>query len=304
MKRKTDKTTRGQQGGGLIEFCFTMPVLRLIAGATIDLSRYMRFLQVTTFVSQETAGQIYRQCSDITIYTPPGLGTSTLSIDTELTTTAVQACIERIQAGAQQLLDDSLGRAAVSSKVFRWNIGQPTVEMTCAGVTSTLQSVTVINAQARLKSGEVSDDTKNKLKDADCDGSNKGRNSSSIRWSSVFMQRKGKSKDNKNKDEYKHDDEHDDEHDYEDDDEDDDEHDDLPSGLTKEGIVLRGDGIYQTKNGSSPIPRRLVSANTLCERGRVATVEVSYAFEPVVKFLPHMMIKLNTDGSQRETTVL
>jgi Flp pilus assembly protein TadG len=282
MKKENGSTTRGELGGGLVEFCFTIPVLLLIAGATIDLSRYMRFLQVTTFVSQETAGQIYRQCSDITIYNPPQLKSSTLSIDTAKTETAVRACIERVQGGAQQLLNSSLGRAAVSSTVFRWNIGDPTITASCAGVSSTIGSVTVITAPASLTNSGVSSTTQVKIDDEDCDeeddDDDDDLNPSSSNGSSIYSA-PNTTPDTESRN-------------------------NLPAGLTVSGIALRTDGIYQTKNGSSATPRRLVSTSTLCERGRVATVEVSYAFEPVVKFLPHMMIKLNTDGSQRETTVL
>ena len=271
-----------------MEFCFTIPVLLLIAGATIDLSRYMRFLQVTTFVSQETAAQIYRQCSDITIYEPPSLGTTTLSIDRQQTETAVKACIERVQGGAQQLLNSSLGRAAVSSAVFRWSIDDPTATAACGGISTTSGRVTVITAPASVTSAGVSSDTLKEIDRADCDDSPDSSSSdyddddkpdsSSSKRSSIYRrsQTTPDSQDLNN----------------------------LPQRLTESGIELRDTGIYQTKNGSSSTARQLVSTSTLCQRGRVATVEVSYAFEPVVKFLPLMMIKLNTDGSQRETTVL
>ena len=278
-----------------MEFCFTIPVLLLIAGATIDLSRYMRFLQVTTFVSQETAAQIYRQCSDITIYEPPSLGTTTLSIDRQQTETAVKACIERVQGGAQQLLNSSLGRAAVSSAVFRWNIDDPTATAACGGISTTNGRVTVITAPASVTSAGVSSTTLEDIDDGDCnevgddspdssssddddDDDDDKPDSSSSKRSSIYRrsQTTPDSQDLNN----------------------------LPPRLTVSGIELRDTGIYQTKNGSSSTARQLVSTSTLCQRGRVATVEVSYAFEPVVKFLPLMMIKLNTDGSQQETTVL
>lgn len=262
-----------------MEFCFTIPVLLLIAGATIDLSRYMRFLQVTTFVSQETAAQIYRQCSDITIYEPPTLGTTTLSIDAVKTQTAVKACIERVQGGAQQLLTSTLGRAAVSSTVFRWNIDDPTATTACGGVVTTANRVTVITAPANVTSTGVSAETLQDIDDGDCDEDGDGNSDSSPSNGSSMYRGPQSTPDSGNLN-------------------------NLPAGLTESGIELRDSGIYQTKNGSSSAARQLVSTATLCQRGRVATVEVSYAFEPVVKFLPHMMMKLNTDGSQRETTVL
>jgi hypothetical protein len=75
------------------------------------------------------------------------------------------------------------------------------------------------------------------------------------------------------------------------------------AALGTAGVQLGIDGIYQTISPSGA-QRLLVSLSTLCQKNRVATVEVAYDFEPIVKFLPNMMITLNTDGSQRETTAL
>jgi hypothetical protein len=231
--RLSDRTKSSRQrGASLIEFCFTIPVLLLIAGSTVDLSRYMRFLQITTFVSQETAEQIYRQCSDITIYNPPDITTTSLRIDSFRTENAIISCVERVQQRAQQLLNTSLGRAAVSSKVFRWQISQ--TSPSCAPLSNS--DVSVMSATANL-SGMPSDPTINQ------------------------------------------------------------------AALGTAGVQLGIGGIYQTISPSGA-QRLLVSLSTLCQKNRVATVEVAYDFEPIVKFLPHMMIKLNTDGSQRETTAL
>jgi hypothetical protein len=262
-----------------MEFCFAMPVLLIIAGATIDLSRYMRFLQITTFVSQETASQIYRQCSDITIYKPPVLNSTGLQIDTTLTQTAVQACIERVQAGAQQLLNRSVGRAAVGAKVFRWNIGDPTVGTNCASVNTMGQNVTEIRAVANLTTTGMSDQTKSQLTEGECEEDQPNANISQVNTSPLYVQTSISDSTSSISES-------------------------TLTGLIAEGVQLQGDGIYQTKNGASPDKRLLVTPSAMCQRGRVATVEVSYAFVPIVKFLPQMMITLNTDGSQRETTVL
>ncbi len=222
MKHGHAEGHKGEYGGGLVEFCFVMPVLLLIAGATVDLSRYMRYLQVTTFVSQETASQIYRQCSDITIYDRPELSTTGLTtglqINGVLTQQAVQSCVGRVQAAAQQILDTSLGRASVSSKVFRWNIANPSVS-NCTTVGAMGNNVTEISAPARLTAG----------------------------------------------------------------------------------VRILSDGIYQTLNGSFKGNRRLATPFVLCQKGRIATVEVGYAFQPTLLFL---MTGLDTNGTQRETTVL
>lgn len=284
MERGHDTARIQQRGSSLVEFCFMIPVLLLIAGATIDISRYMRFLQITTFVSQETAGQIYRQCSDITIYNPPVLTTTTLQINTQLTQAAIQACIERVQVTTQQLLNRSVGRAAVSSKVFRWRIGDVTAPTNCALQTSMGTNVTVISAPAILDATQISEPTQTRLKNAAVvDVGSPTPGYSGVTWSPMYVQgttsttpASGNSTLTTA----------------------------LKAALTTEGIKMEAAGIYQTKNGSSPGKRLLVSPSSLCQKGRLTTVEVSYAFEPIVKFLPKMMVKLNTDGSQRETTVL
>jgi len=278
MLQGDTKNTGRQRGGGLVEFCFTMPVLLLIAGATIDLSRYMRFLQITTFVSQETASQIYRKCSDITIYNPPVLGTNGLVINTALTSTAIKACVERVQAGAQQLLNRSVGRAAVSSKVFRWKMDQPDVSASCASLAAMGSNVTMISAPVRMSTESLSNETEDEIEDGEQE--DEAADTSSIRWPPLVIPSTNSFGSNNPLTP------------------------ETERALTTPGIVLRDSGIFQTKNGSSASERLLVSPSALCQKGRVATVEVSYAFEPVVKFLPLMMMKLNTDGSQRETTVL
>ena len=275
MEMNRDKKYHRQQGAGLVEFCFTIPILLLVAGATIDLSRYMRFLQITTFVSQETAGQIYRQCSDITIYKPPVFGSSGLRIDRALTETAVQACLERVQGGAQQLLNSTVGRAAVGSKVFRWKIEDPTVDTNCAS--AGMAEVTEIAAQANISASGITHETKGELEDGECGEGNSSI--SQVNTSPIYMRPNSSPASSSMSPQ-------------------------TIMGLTATGIKIEDGGIYQTKNGSSPDKRLLVTPAAMCQRGRVATVEVSYAFEPIVKFLPQMMIKLNTDGSQRETTVL
>jgi Flp pilus assembly protein TadG len=280
--RLSDRTKwRRQRGASLVEFCFTIPVLLLVAGSTVDLSRYMRFLQVTTFVSQETAEQIYRQCSDITIYTPADISTTSLTINQAMTEGAITSCVERLQLGAQELLNATVGRAAVSSKVFRWQITQTSPSTSCGSVT-TLSSANVSVMYAKA--------------DVDCDDAENGGINTPVATPASGSPNKSKKSSIIRRD--------DDERNYEksrsslDDDETEEK-----LALEDDGVDLQPTGIYQTKS-TSGTPRLLVSPSTLCQKSRVATVEVAYAFEPIVKFLPHMMIKLNTDGSQRETTAL
>ncbi len=271
MKHGHAEGHKGEYGGGLVEFCFVMPVLLLIAGATVDLSRYMRYLQITTFVSQETASQIYRQCSDITIYDPPELSTTGLQINGGLTQQAVQSCVVRVQAAAQQLLDTSLGRASVSSKVFRWNIEEPSVS-DCNNVQTMGSNVTQISAPARV----CEEDTDEEDDSPENPNRVSGGNPSS---SNNNGKEQGKKKRNKGGD----------------------IEDDVLESLEKPGVEIFNDGIYQTLNGSFKGRRRLATPSVLCQKGRIATVEVGYAFQPTLLFL---MTGLDTNGTQRETTVL
>jgi Flp pilus assembly protein TadG len=271
MKHGHAEGHKGEYGGGLVEFCFVMPVLLLIAGATVDLSRYMRYLQVTTFVSQETASQIYRQCSDITIYDRPELGTTRLRINPGDTKDAVESCVKRVQASAQQLLDTSLGRASVSSKVFRWNIDIPSVS-DCTQVTTMGTNVTEITAPARVCEEDADEE------DGSPENPNRvsGGNPSS---SNNNGKEQGKKKRHKGGDIGES----------------------VLESLEKTGVEKRDDGIYQTSNGSFKGHRRLATPSVLCQKGRIATVEVGYAFQPTLLFL---MTGLDTNGTQRETTVL
>ncbi len=271
MTNGCKKRCSRQRGASLVEFCFTMPVLLLVAGATIDLSRYMRFLQITTFVSQETAEQIYRQCSDITIYSPPNINTTSLQINKAMTESAIASCVERLQLGAQELLNASVGRAAVSSKVFRWKITETSPSATCGGVTTlSAADVSVMYAKA----------------DVDCDDAeNENDDDTTSRKSSIIRRDDDDNNDEKSSSKL------------------DDDEQEEKLALEDDGVELQPTGIYQTKS-TSGTQKLLVSPSTLCQKSRVATVEVAYAFEPIVKFLPHMMINLNTDGSQRETTAL
>lgn len=282
MGNGSKKRSSRQRGASLVEFCFTMPVLLLIAGATVDLSRYMRFLQITTFVSQETAEQIYRQCSDITIYTPADINTTSLEIDRTATESAITGCVERLQLGAQELLNASVGRAAVSSKVFRWRITETSPSTSCGSVTILSPGdVREMHAKADVDCDGPENEDENETPD-DPPGDESPNDNTQSKTSSII--RRDKDANNEEKSDAKLDD-------------------DEKLALEDDGVKLRSDGIYQTKSASGTA-RRLVSPSTLCQKSRVATVEVAYDFEPIVKFLPHMMIKLNTDGSQRETTAL
>jgi hypothetical protein len=185
-----------------------------------------------------------------------------------MTESAITSCVERLQLGAQELLNASVGRAAVSSKVFRWQITQTSPSTFCGSVTTlSPANVSVMYAEA----------------DVDCDDAeNENGDDTPSKKSSIIRRDDDERNYEKSRSELEEDEK---------------------QALEDDGVDLQSTGIYQTKSASG-IARLLVSPSTLCQKSRVATVEVAYDFEPIVKFLPNMMITLNTDGSQRETTAL
>ena len=52
--------------------------------------------------------------------------------------------------------------------------------------------------------------------------------------------------------------------------------------------------------------KEIVSAKQVCNRNRLVSVEVAYAFQPIVKFLPAFLpgFGIDKDGLHRETTIL
>lgn len=264
-KREHRKTERGSS---MIEFCFTIPTLLFIAGATVDLSRYMRYAQVTAFVSQETASQIYRHCSDLTIYQRPVLGSTAVTIDVPNTRTAVAQCIQRIQAASQLVLNRTLGNSAVSSSVYRWQIaavGAPT----CDG---TPGAVTEISVQGDTTPSLTENTNDTYLRPITSDT----QNSSTINTQPVAINTSQSDVTSPT----------------------------APSptivnSLQTRSLSLTTDGIIQ--NGQTT---PLVTTQGICSRGRVVTVEVAYAFSPIVKFLPNMMLNLDTMGRRRDISIL
>lgn len=265
MKTGRCKQHKRERGSSMIEFCFTIPTLLVIAGATIDLSRYMRYAQVTTFVSQEAASQIYRQCSDITIYNKPFQDSDRLVVDTDNTPKAIAQCIQRIQAASQLVLNKSLGSSAITSNVFRWQIGAVTPNSNCTNASS--GEVTRIG---------VTGDTTPSLTEPSNDRYVKPISSNSgINTNPVIINTGSNDTPNSQ---------------------------DLSSGtlasIQTSSLALGTAGITQPGKHTP-----LVTTQNICNRGRVVTVEVAYAFSPIVKFLPSMMINLDTTGRRRDISI-
>lgn len=254
-----------ERGSSMIELCFTIPVLLIIAGATVDISRYMRYAQVTTFVSQEAASQIYRQCSDLTIYNRPVTNSSQLTIDTATTRSAIAQCIQRIQAASQLVLNRSLGSSAITSNVFRWQINAVNPNANCTNATS--GEVTQIGVR-----GDTTPDLTETTQDPYAAPiSNVG----GVNISPVMINTSSQNTA-------------------------------APAPLSSttlsaiqgSSLTLGATGITQT-GSTTPV----ITTQGICTRGRVVTVEVAYAFSPIVKFLPNMMIDLESKGPRRDISI-
>jgi hypothetical protein len=113
---------RTERGSSLVEFTMCAPILLMIAGTTLDMSRYIRYLQITSFVSQETTNLSYLQCSDLTVYNPPTRNQTTLEIDSAATKKAIDTCVNKIKDDAQAVLDKILPRSVISAAIIRYDL--------------------------------------------------------------------------------------------------------------------------------------------------------------------------------------
>lgn len=268
-RNKREYGTR-ERGSSLIEFCFTIPTLLLITGATVDLSRYMRYAQVTTFVSQETASQIYRHCSDLTIYQRPVQGSTAVNIDVTSTTTAVAQCIQRIQAASQLVLNRTLGNSAVSSRVYRWQIdavGAPT----CDGTPGVVTEISVKGDTDPKLTKQPNEEGDSSPIPSTVGAATINTKPVTINTSSSDVASPATPSQT------------------------------ITNSLETSNISLQNGAIVLTQNGQTT---PLVTTQGICSRGRVVTVEVAYAFSPIVKFLPSMMLNLDTMGRRRDISIL
>lgn len=109
---------RGQQrGASFLEFIMVAPIMLLVAGATVELSRFIRFRQVADVLSKEAAMRAYRQC-DITRvqFTNGGI-----SVDPAITTPVIQACLDGIKASTEATLGGTGIRGTVTISVYRFD---------------------------------------------------------------------------------------------------------------------------------------------------------------------------------------
>jgi hypothetical protein len=125
---------RIEGGSSLVEFAMCAPILLLIAGTTLDMSRYIRYLQITSFVSQETSNLSYLQCSDLTVYKTPTRDQTTLEIDSAATQAAIDSCVNKIKEDSQDVLDQILPRSVISAAIVRYDLNlQKPGDNPCSG---------------------------------------------------------------------------------------------------------------------------------------------------------------------------
>lgn len=277
-----------------MEVVFTIPILLFIAGATVDISRYMTFLQVTSFISQEAGSQVYRQCSDLTSYQQPDRsrevnqqprpgcpndsGTShPLCVNVAQTRFMVAECMVRIQTALQQVLNSSIGsRGAISSNVFRVNITDPSTSAGCTqGTAITVEpisakgDITPSFSENVTTTGGTTSDSRYSLGNVNQTCVRIGESQSGSTLTSAPVSGTTQTSVESNRVQY----------------------------VAGTGIKL----VFPSNSGRTDIS--LMNENEMCNRKRIVVVEVAYAFEPVVKFLPNMMVKLDTNAINREISV-
>jgi hypothetical protein len=261
-------------------------VLLLVAGATVDIARYMTYLQITSFVSQEAGSQIYRDCSDLTSYEKPSPFATqrpscpqgqSLCVDVTETHAAIALCVQLAQIRFQNVLNSALGgRGVVASSVFRVNIANPTTTAGCTGpidvtqifarasLTPSLSSFT--NSTGTVYSPYTQDFNKLNQTAIRIGTSGTGQDDST---ESASLSETTKT-----------------------------------LLLTSQVSYVPQSGLWQRYRREADRPNRLLIApSDMCSRGRIVAVEVAYSFEPAVKFLPHMMTKLDTNGINREVSI-
>ncbi len=101
-----------QKGQILIEFILIAPVLLAIAGGAIEIARFLRFNQVASVFSQETALTAYRRCSDFFVFTNAG------GFDSPATQAAIRTCLNQIHETIQNRLDAAYPSTVANNPKF------------------------------------------------------------------------------------------------------------------------------------------------------------------------------------------
>jgi hypothetical protein len=79
---------------------------------------------------------------------------------------------------------------------------------------------------------------------------------------------------------------------------------DAEIAVERSQVAYQDNSIKLTFPSSTGKPSRVLTTREgLCTRGRVAVVEVGFVFDPVVKFLPNLVTKMETNAINREVSV-
>lgn len=274
MRRSGGKSVK-ERGSNLVEFIFCAPILLMISGATVDISRYIRYTQVTNFISQQGADLLYRKCSDITIYDRPTITSTRLSINAANTNAAVFSCARQIQNAMQSVLNNSVYGALAMTTVLRYDIAlQSTGTCRPTPLQPTVRALTDLDREPEEDDAPEPDEEES--------DDNEGKERREIKVKP---------------------------HQEDDDESGDDGHkgkrrnfsdSTQASNLNKRRLALSDQGDV-TLNGKT-----VISASDACsQRQRLVIVEASYPYDPIVKFLPNFLtIDPGNQGNHRETTIL
>jgi len=140
----TKRTDARQFGSAYLEFLFVAPIILLLAGSTIEFSRFMRFRLLADSVSKEVALEAYRNCDTTKLSFS---GTGALQVDQLSTTTAIRTCITTVatlaNAGLQQAIPG--GNSVILLSMFRFDYTNPIPSANCSSTDPTRIAVTVTN---------------------------------------------------------------------------------------------------------------------------------------------------------------
>ena len=266
-----------QRGSSLVEFIFVAPIILVSAGATVDVARFAQTQQVTSFISQETASLMYRECLDKTVVLDPSLqagGTESLTLDWDKTLSETLSCMLAVQASQQTILTAGTPGAAINSTGFRLlgtnlqNTGDPAQ---CGS--NNFIGIPVPFTTTRSISGSGTG-TSSGVDNPIAIGVGRG---CSFYDNAYLTQQRSLAQQVWN------------------------EHPDLTVSKVSYNSTDRTVSIAR-RQGSVQI----ANANTACQKNRFVVVEVTFAFTPFVKFLPSFITgwSINQDGEMRETTIL
>jgi hypothetical protein len=120
---------RGQQrGASFLEFIMVAPIMLLVAGATVELSRFIRFRQVADVLSKEAAMRAYRQCDRTSVKFTNG----EVLVNQLVTTPLIQGCLDNVKASIEATLAGTGIPGSVTISMYRFDYANPVPTAGCA----------------------------------------------------------------------------------------------------------------------------------------------------------------------------